>query len=274
MWTHPSSRRGQPDLIQINVETGDITCAGGRDGELIILASGGTSPFTYSLDGKSFTANPRFIGRKAGSYTLYVKDSNGCQKSMTTELIDPPAFSVSIFPTTDVLEINFGESVQLFANTNNQIGKVTYSWSASFADSTLSCFDCFNPMVMPTTTTYYELLGTDEAGCKATDDIQIRVRKTRTVLVPTGFTPNGDAVNNNLIVHGSSSTNVKLFRVYDRYGELIFENEQLIINDPMTGWDGTFRGKEMPAGVYVWYAEVEYEDGMKEALKGSTLLIR
>lgn len=265
---------GQPDLIQINVETGDITCAGGRDGELTILASGGTSPFTYSLDGKSFTTNPRFIGRKAGEYTLYVKDSNGCQKSMTTELVDPPAFSVFIFPTTDVLEINFGESVQLFANANNQMGKVAYSWSASFADSTLSCLDCFNPMVTPTTTTYYELLGTDESGCEARDDIQIRVRKTRTVLVPTGFTPNGDAVNNNLIVHGSSSTTVKLFRVYDRYGELVFENEQLLINDPMSGWDGTFRGKEMPAGVYVWYAEVEYEDGMKEALKGSTLLIR
>jgi len=265
---------GQPDKIEINVELGDITCAGGRDGELIIAAIGGTSPFTYSLDGKTFTTNPRFIGRKAGTYNLFVKDKNGCQQASTAELLDPPAFSVFIFPTTESLEINFGESVQLFANANNQRGKVDFQWSASFADSTLSCTDCFNPMVTPSGATYYVLTGQDEAGCKSEDKLQILVRKTRVVLVPTGFTPNGDAVNNNLILHGNDNTKVTLFRIYDRYGELVFETEQLIINDPMTGWDGTFRGKEMPAGVYVWYAEVEYEDGMKEVLKGSSLLVR
>lgn len=114
----------------------------------------------------------------------------------------------------------------------------------------------------------------DEAGCEATDRIQIRVNKNRVVLVPTGFTPNGDNLNNKLLVHGTKDVMIKLFRVHDRWGELLFENIDFFTNDTEAGWDGTFRGKEMPAGVYVWYLEVEYNDGRKELLKGSTMLVR
>jgi gliding motility-associated-like protein len=67
---------------------------------------------------------------------------------------------------------------------------------------------------------------------------------------------------------------VKLFQVFDRWGELLYQDIDIPINEPTRGWDGTFKSKDMPAGVYVWYLEAEYEDGMKESYKGETTLIR
>jgi hypothetical protein len=56
--------------------------------------------------------------------------------------------------------------------------------------------------------------------------------------------------------------------------KLFFEARDFEVNDPTYGWDGTFRSKELNTGVYVWYAEVEYEDGFIEIYKGSTNLLR
>ena len=76
------------------------------------------------------------------------------------------------------------------------------------------------------------------------------------------------------MVHGTEGTKVLTFQVFDRWGELLYEAADFDVNDESIGWDGNFRSKEMPNGVYVWFAEVEYSDGMKEVLKGSTQLIR
>jgi len=264
----------QPEPIDIEVEPGEITCAGGRDGDFTVMASGGTNPYTYSLDNKSFTSNTTFLGLSAGNYDVYVKDRNGCIQVTDTDLFDPPPFEVFIFPQEDFVEIEFGNEIQLFANANNNSGIVEYVWTTSYPDSTLTCTECADPFVNPEATIYYELYGIDEAGCEATDRIQIRVAKFRKTRVPTGFTPNGDLLNDKLMVHGTADTKVLTFQVFDRWGELLYEARDFDVNDESIGWDGNFRSKEMPVGVYVWFAEVEYLDGMKEVLKGSTQLIR
>ncbi|MEL6943727.1 MAG: T9SS type B sorting domain-containing protein, partial [Bacteroidota bacterium] len=265
---------GQPEPIEIEIEPGEITCAGGRDGEFTVMALGGTTPYTYSLDNRSFTSNTTFLGLSAGDYDVYVKDRNGCIQIANTELFDPEPFEVFIFPQEDFVEIEFGKEIQLFANASNNIGAVEYVWTTSYPDSTITCTECTDPFVQPESTIYYELYGIDEAGCEATDRIQIRVAKFRKTRVPTGFTPNGDLLNDKLLVHGTAGTKVLTFQVFDRWGELLYEAADFDVNDDSIGWDGNFRSREMPVGVYVWFAEVEYSDGVKEVLKGSTQLIR
>lgn len=265
---------GQPEPIDIEIEPGEITCAGGRDGDFTVMALGGTNPYTYSLDNKSFTSNATFLGLSAGDYDVYVQDGNGCVQVASTELFDPPPFEVFIFPQEDFVEIEFGNEIQLFANANNSTGTVEYVWTTSYPDSTLTCTECTDPFVRPEATIYYELYGIDAAGCEAIDRIQIRVAKFRKTRVPTGFTPNENLLNDRLIVHGTAGTKVLTFQVFDRWGELVYEARDFDVNDESIGWDGTFRSREMPNGVYVWLAEVEYEDGLKEVLKGSTQLIR
>ena len=126
----------------------------------------------------------------------------------------------------------------------------------------------------PQHTIIYELYGIDSRGCEATDRITVFVDKPRVVAVPTGFTPNNDATNDILMVHGLAGTKIKVFKVYDRWGELVYEVKNFDVNDSSIGWDGTFRGEPMNSGVYLWYVLAEYIDGAEEAFKGQTTLIR
>src|SRR5690606_26616494 len=111
-------------------------------------------------------------------------------------------------------------------------------------------------------------------GCRASDRILVVVEKPRKVFVPTAFSPNGDLNNDRLLVHGQQTAQVVEFRVYDRWGELVYEGQDFPLNDTDNGWDGEFRGKPMDPGVYVWVLEVEYMDGVREVFKGNTTLIR
>jgi len=121
---------------------------------------------------------------------------------------------------------------------------------------------------------YFEVRVVDSLGCYGEDRIQVIVEKPRKVFVPTGFSPNGDLSNDILQVHGQSSARVLEFRVFDRWGELLYEATDFQINDTTTGWDGNFRGKAMDPGVYVWVLQVQYMDGAKETFKGNTTLVR
>ena len=105
--------------------------------------------------------------------------------------------------------------------------------------------------------------------------VQITVTKPRRANAPLGFTPNGDGVNDYFFIQGGDKVQeVTIFRVYDRWGELVFEGHNLDINVSTQGWDGNFRGKQSAAGVYTWYADVLFKDGGTTQLTGDITLIR
>ena len=172
------------------------------------------------------------------------------------------------------IRILFGQDTQLVALVQNARGVTQYAWSP--ADSLwLSCLDCSNPSVYSLEfPTYFEVVVTDSLGCKADDQILVSVEKPRKVFVPTGFTPNGDFTNDLLLVHGQSNSKALDIKVYDRWGELVFQLNNFAFNDETMGWDGTFRGQPSDPGIYVWILEVEYVDGVREVFKGNTTLIR
>ena len=130
------------------------------------------------------------------------------------------------------------------------------------------------PWASPEYTIDYTVYGIDENGCEASDIIRIFVEPLRGVDVPTGFTPNDDGTNDRLLVHGMPGTLVKEFRIFDRWGELLFADSNFQVNDPNRGWDGTFRSQPMNAGLYIWQVIVVYPDGVEESQQGQTSLLR
>ncbi|MBK7873319.1 MAG: proprotein convertase P-domain-containing protein [Saprospiraceae bacterium] len=261
----------EPDQLSAEFKITDATCNGDRDGRVSVTPIGGTGPYQYSLDNKNFSTTSTFIALKANDYKIYVKDANGCTYLDRAIVGEPAKFIVDAGDNS--YTIRLGDSLQLTATSLNGQGFISYAWSAPFGNS-LSCSECETVTAAPQDMIIYELYGIDEKGCEATDRVTIVVQKIREVAVPTGFTPNADGSNDLLLVHGLDGTRIKMFRVYDRWGELLYDFGGFMVNDKNSGWDGNFRGKPMNSGVYIWYLEVEYIDGMTEALKGQTTLIR
>ncbi len=263
----------EPELaLDMSYDVENVDCNEGQNGMIALAPEGGTPPYTYSLDGVNFDGANIKVGMTAGFYPAFVRDGNGCifEYPELIEIRQPSPVTVDLGPDQ---VIPLGTTLELTPEVTFASGDETYSWSLE--DSTrLSCTSCPSPIVTAQESYTYELVVVDENGCVGEDLITIFIEKNQTVHVPTGFSPNGDGQNDRLVIHGLENTIISLFRVYDRWGELLYESTEVNINDPDTGWDGVFRGKNMNPGVYVWYVEVEYVDGQRKSYKGNTTLIR
>jgi len=265
----------QPDApLLATADSDDVICYGGFDGQIHLFPNGGTSPYTFSVDGVNFNGSPTQIGLTAGEYTnVTVMDANGCTTLVPPVWIaEPDEVIVDLGSDTTIV---YGQGVWLIPEIFNTTGDLIYRWTPE-NNVHISCLDCREPKIDSLSTqTSFQLTVIDENGCTAYDVITIFVKKFREVLVPTGFSPNGDGnMNDLLLVHGREGTMIKTFRVYDRWGELVFEGNDFPINSTADGWDGTFDGKEMNPGVFVWYVEAEFEDGATQVFKGQTTLIK
>jgi gliding motility-associated-like protein len=166
----------------------------------------------------------------------------------------------------------------LFANNYN----VTYSWTPS---QNLSCTDCPNPIAFPSLATTYSVTVVDDLGCSKMEDIILTVDTSTSIhaikdseailYVATGFTPNGDGINDFLYVQGNQQVEkVISFLVYNRLGEQVFYKNDFPINRPEEGWNGYFRNNVAPSSLYSWVAEIKLLNGQQIKLNGNTNLIR
>ncbi len=265
----------RPDSLTVGIETLDPQCFGEASGRIRLLAAGGQQPYRYSIDGSDFKGSSVFIGLNAGQYAMQVRDKKGCTAEVQVLLSQPPPLLVSLGLDTTIL---LNDSLLLSAEVSNAFGMVTYEWRSAWHDS-IVCVDtaeCSEVWVKPLFQNTYFVTATDENGCRGQAQIRVSVEKPRGVYVPTGFSPNRDGNNDLLSVYGKSTQikRVISFQVFDRWGELLFQDADFQVNDSNRGWDGLFRGQPCDPGTYVWQAEVEYWDGYREVAAGGTVLVR
>jgi gliding motility-associated-like protein len=92
--------------------------------------------------------------------------------------------------------------------------------------------------------------------------------KPDVIYIPNAFSPNGDGLNDVLRVYGYTIQSLR-FVVFNQWGEKIFESF-----NQATAWDGRYKGKNQPSGVYMYVAEIILRDGTKQVKKGSVNLVR
>ena len=186
-------------------------------------------------------------------------------------VVEPPLLTVDL---GEDVTIEYGE-VYLLDPVTTPFGNYTYEWTTQSPLDFLNCDDCQYPVSTPEHDINYQVVVTNENGCRAEDNKTIFVEQIRRVFLATGFTPNEDGFNDVFYPQGGAGTErVQLFRVYDRWGEVVFENKDFELNNPAEGWDGTFRGKPMNSNVFVWTAEVRFTDGAVILYKGDVSLLR
>ncbi|HZV43959.1 MAG TPA: gliding motility-associated C-terminal domain-containing protein, partial [Saprospiraceae bacterium] len=97
----------------------------------------------------------------------------------------------------------------------------------------------------------------------------------RIIFIPNVFSPNDDGNNDNFTIFGRFNlTMINKLNIYDRWGNQLFGGVGLTPGDEEHGWDGTFNEKPMQPGVYVYTAELLYEDGVTEVVIGNITLVR
>ncbi len=241
----------------------DSTICAGNCINFTDMSTGATSwlwTFNGGTPSSSTNQNPTNICFNTDSnyiIKLVVSNSFGSDSSTLN-------LQVNATPTIDAgtdVTINLGESTVLNATGTNG----TYTWTPP---DWLSCILCPTTTATPDETITYTVSVVDSNGCVATDQVSVVVNFENVIFVPNIFSPNGDGSNDVLYVRGKGIASFD-FIVYDRWGEKVFET-----NDLVTGWDGTFRGKAMNKAVFVYYLQATFIDGNEVKQKGDITLIR
>ncbi len=257
--------------VELSVDATDATCAGETDGSIAAVASGGRGPYLYRLRGEPFTRFGDFRFLAPGDYVIEAKDRNGCPSPPTQVKIEEP--QALFVEAGGSYEVELGDSVTLAASVFNAVGEVGFTWLPN-DEALFSCHTCQSTTLRPTYQGSIRVLAVDSRGCAAEDVIPIRVKRTVSILVPTGFTPDADGRDDLLLVHGRTGTQIRSFQVFNRWGEMVHESGRFAVNQPTGGWDGTYHQRGAPAGTYIWRVEAEFFDGSTEVITGQTTLIR
>ncbi len=158
-----------------------------------------------------------------------------------------------------------GQMSQLYASN---FVEYIYAWTP---DTTLSALDIHDPEARPRqTTTYY--LSVSNEHCTHNDSVTVYIKDPicdgPLVFVPSAFTPDGDGNNDVLLVNGNNVDEMTI-AIYNRWGQKVFES-----SDQSIGWDGTFKGQQLPPDVYGYYMQCTCDDGGTLFQKGNITLLR
>lgn len=268
------------DLPILMASSISITCFGDNDGVIeIVDVSGGMPPYLFSLNDGTFINSNIFSNLSPGDYNLKVEDVNGCSDELDFSISEPDELNVTLTTTLSGNSniIILGDSTQLVAQV--QGGFDSIEWSP--ADVLIGCppgvdfMDCLTQWVAPQEATTYQVRVMDENGCADEASLRLEVEKIRRVFFPSAFSPNNDGINDTFFPFSDGAVvEVKSFQIYDRWGGQVFINSNFESNDSSAGWDGTHRGKLMNSGVYTFFAEIEFIDGLVEIFKGDVSLLR
>ncbi|MBI5856230.1 MAG: PKD domain-containing protein [Sphingobacteriales bacterium] len=204
----------------------------------------------------------------AGTFnvTAIATNSSGC-KDTTIQTIYVNPLPVINIPSQMTIQNGFPLVIPATYSPNT----VNWIWSPSAG---LSCTNCPSPLAGPKFKTLYQVYFTDSNGCSNTGSILVNVFCNNVNLfIPNTFSPNGDGSNDIFYPRGKGLERIKLLRIFNRWGEVVFERKDFQVNNPLFGWDGTYKGKKQQADVYVYQAEVFCENGQIITLNGNIALI-
>ena len=239
------------------------------DGNLAFADTAVTWKWDFGNGQTSPAQNISSVYGAAGSYTVSLEAANllGCKSSDTKTVVVAPLPVITMGPEP-VIPVGTGIDLPVTYSSNIHL----YNWSPS---NTLSCNNCDVPYANPKFTTTYRVNVTDSNGCKTNSEITVRVVcNEKNYFVPNTFTPNGDGVNDVFYPRGSSIDRIQSMRVFNRWGQLVFEKKNFSANIISQGWNGTFQGRPANMDTYVYTLEYLCENGELISLKGNVTLVR
>jgi gliding motility-associated-like protein len=215
------------------------------------------------------SATPTATPTTTTSYKVVGRDINNCftDTAWVRVVVGNPT------PITVGRDSNFvaGSKIQLRA-TASSADIIRWKWSGG---SDLSCVNCPNPIARVVFDECIRCAATNRYGCTTNDTVCFKTFcPTTEVFIPNAFTPDGDGVNDQFFVQAKGIRTIKSLRIFNRWGEVVFEKTNVLPNDAASGWNGKVRGVTANPDVYVYICEVICEKGGTQMYKGNVAIIK
>jgi len=231
-------------IIGVNLGNDTIICSNNKS---YTLSPGNFLTYEWQ-DGSN---SPHYTVDHSGIYWVTVSGEGGCMGSDTISvtLFDPPSISIgndTIICPGEVINLDPGE------------GYLTYLWQDGSTQQTYQVNNAGQYWVK-----------VFDGNCEVSDTIIVSACTLPfNILVPNAFTPNGDGINDLFYVIGNNINDFEM-TIYNRWGQAIFHANTL-----SDSWNGKFKGKDCPTGVYFYI--IFYKDDLKRKhhMEGSITLIR
>lgn len=277
--TYPSSGCQSTEKVVVNVNDNfpvDIstfvnneTCAHENDGSLIIdLVKGGEEPLRFSINSSGLTPSRQFNNLSPGNYLIQVVDAHGCTYDTT---ITVQAGYEVILSANSPIDLKYSQSqvIELFTNLlPEEISSI--KWTPF---ENIECDDCLINTLLGVQDITYVVEVTDINGCTESIRIMVRVNNEIIISVPNILDVNSDRNKLFSIFANENVLNIDKLSIYDRWGNLMFLEEDFKPNDRQYGWDGTYKGDFVEQGVYIFFIEYQSTAGNK-SLSGDVTIIR
>jgi gliding motility-associated-like protein len=268
--------KGQAQIIFEAKEAYPIKCFGEKTCIHFDTVYGGAGPdFTYSINGGAIfpVDSCREVYASEDSYLISVFDSEGCKAEKKIKITQPDEIVVDL---GEDLVIDLGDSKTVHLNTNAIVSNVEWT-----IDSTKIKYEFLNNQKSELDIEAYVndviyVSVEDVNGCIGSDELNVSVNTFRNVYVPNIFTPDGDGLNDDFKIRiGKGIKKISYMKIYNRWGELMHLEENLFPSSGYTGsWDGTYKGRRVNSGVYVYMIKILFQDNREILYRGSVTVIR
>nr|MCU0323302.1 PKD domain-containing protein [Chitinophagaceae bacterium] len=256
--------------LKLSVTSGDTLCLG----ETTTIKATGTEkynwhPSLYVDNPNNAQVNIRPAKDTTINYRLIGKDNHNC-------FADTAFVKIKTFPIPKMeinqneIIVNAGNSVKIKTTNSTDITK--WKWLPNkFIDNA----NIAEPTMVARESITYTCVASNEGNCVTRDEVKVVVVcNNGNIFVPNTFTPNADGNNDIFYPRGKGIYTIKSLRIFNRWGEMVFEKSNFQANDMSAGWDGTYKGQKLASDAYVYSLEIMCDNSTTVPTKGSITLIR
>jgi gliding motility-associated-like protein len=214
--------------------------------------------------------NPVATPKITTTYTVIGRDNHACFTD--TAKIKLVVGEPTLFNLAADTAVQAGVQFMLVPNSNNPENIRRWKWTGN---AIFTCDNCQTTIAKVSNDAEIICTATNLYGCNTIDTISIKTFCPNSeIFIPNAFSPDGDGINDLLFVQGSGIKLIKSFRIYSRWGELVFEKTNFLPGDPSNGWDGKIRGKAAAQDVFVYICEAICEKGIPATFKGNVAVLK
>ena len=225
--------------------------------------------YTFYLNNTPSASN-QFDNLNAGIYNLAVVDGNNCRYQQSIQIFEP------INPDIDIdgpFSIFVGNSGILSISTNVPASLINnIIWEEN---DLIICEGCTQVEVSPEISSVYCVTIEFNDQCSVNTCVDLRVEIEKNIYTPNVFSPNDDGINDFFTIYTNNvALQINFLKIFDRWGEMVFEIEDIATDREELGWDGKFNGVFLNPGVYVFVAELKYTETNVELITGDVTIVR